>query len=361
MTKSRKKVHFKESSWKKFLDWMNSIYFSMFGLNLSTQQKKSLRENYDIDVEDEIISLRKEATPPEEKSLRVYADNNSVKNSNTFMDLKKVCPFSGECLAFGFFSKSIYLFFRRFNLAYANLNNIKLLNEGANGFVNEIEFEKEDYRSYAVLKSSKHDYLDSLFYEGFVGVFVNKLNLRFPCFLETYSVYKYMNQTLYNKFKNNEQVTSLKDLRLFINSMTYKNFLHPEKVQESCKNASLICLLIQHIHEGQTLLKCIKDMDQLELVNYLYQIYSCLSVLSNKFTHYDLHIENVLLFNVTNSKEQYIKMVYHDGDEEIEVYTSNIAKMIDYGTSFFNDTNQKISTNDMRNIVYELFESNLAK
>jgi len=69
-----------------------------------------------------------------------------------------------------------------------------------------------------------------------------------------------------------------------------------------------------------------------DVVQLLYQIYGPLACLGDRFTHYDLHLNNVLLYKL--QEKQWIQMVYHFKGEEIKFYTQYIAKIIDYGRSY---------------------------
>jgi hypothetical protein len=59
-----------------------------------------------------------------------------------------------------------------------------------------------------------------------------------------------------------------------------------------------------------------------------------LSSLSKVFTHYDLHANNVLVYEPVNGS--YIEYHYHIGSEEIIFKSRYIAKIIDYGRCYFN-------------------------
>jgi hypothetical protein len=59
-----------------------------------------------------------------------------------------------------------------------------------------------------------------------------------------------------------------------------------------------------------------------------------LSTLSNDFTHYDLHLQNILVYEPV--KGSYIEYHYHIGTEEIIFKSKYIAKIIDYGACYFN-------------------------
>jgi hypothetical protein len=107
-----------------------------------------------------------------------------------------------------------------------------------------------------------------------------------------------------------------------------------------------------------------KDFFTVHLVTYLFQVYCPLSIIANDFTHYDLHTNNVLIYTPSecnhnntisySSSDKYIRMIYHYTDgTNVEFNTFGIAKIIDYGRSYVNDTSAKITT--------ELFYDELCK
>ena len=89
-----------------------------------------------------------------------------------------------------------------------------------------------------------------------------------------------------------------------------------------------------------------------EIVIYLYQIYCPLAFLSDEFTHYDLHSENVLIHQPSKNNTQYIKMIYHYPDDSVvEIKTFGIAKIIDYGRCYFHDREQNLSSKDFYDML----------
>ena len=90
--------------------------------------------------------------------------------------------------------------------------------------------------------------------------------------------------------------------------------------------------------------------NNIDIVQYLYQIYCPLSRLNNEFTHYDLHSANVLMHHL--DENGYILMQYIDSinNEIVEFKTSYVCKMIDYGSSFF--VPNKLNS-ESPNLIYE--------
>jgi len=87
----------------------------------------------------------------------------------------------------------------------------------------------------------------------------------------------------------------------------------------------------------------------------LFIIYHTLASISKTFTHYDLHTNNVLLFEPTPGK--YIHYHYHlSGGEMVEFKCPFIPKIIDYGRSFFDNGNVTSAT--IKNKICNTVECN---
>jgi hypothetical protein len=111
--------------------------------------------------------------------------------------------------------------------------------------------------------------------------------------------------------------------------------------------------LIQHIKDAQTLSSALRsnnnnsilkrllqphknDFIDQHLLYILYQVYMPLAMNAETFTHYDLHMGNVLIYEPV--KEKYIQYHYHvDATSTVSFKCCYIAKIIDYGRSYFTD------------------------
>jgi hypothetical protein len=234
-----------------------------------------------------------------------------------------------------------------------------------NGFVVELPFTREGYTVYSVLKSSASPHSDNLFYEAFVGVFINKYARFFPCFVETYASYIYQDENIYDKLKNGSSVNKTDFVAGVIENkpLNYHTFLDVSLLKKSCEKSQYFAVLTQHIkdatnmHEQTWYLRKDKDFFTVHLASYLFQIYCPLSGLGQLFTHYDLHTGNVLIYTPSvckrtggvisySSSDKYIRMIYHyKNGTTVEFNTFGIAKIIDYGRSFINDGSITSSVN----------------
>lgn len=282
--------------------------------------------------------------------------------------LKDICPDSALCMAFGRESKHIKSFFHGFtNFKYVQYP-IKSFNNGGNSFIHLIKYQREDYEAYTILKSAGSKDSDNLLYEYMVGQYVNKQCLRFPCFVETYDWLRYKgtqscktlkqdpNKKLNLVFENSKE--ALKDYsesNIGMGSHCTDNKEEKPYIKRECSEIELLlslscihsqflAIMIQY-SKGVVLMDMLKNYDFInnELITVLYQIYMPLSSIFNEFTHYDLHIRNVLVYEPAKGYYFDYKYILDDGSV-VEFKSRYIAKIIDYGRAFFNDpTNEGVT------------------
>jgi hypothetical protein len=279
-----------------------------------------------------------------------FMRNTTVKRKANF--LGKKCPDSGVCMALGIYTNDIKKFFGGFTDFSNCEDSIKRIGAvSANGFINEIKYvnknavitmrkstvpgsiadagEQIQYTAYAILKSSGNINADNLMYEYSVGKFINKQNKIFPSFLETYGLYKYTSFDAW-KIMRSASVKTRENLiqGLIPQSIDYK---------EACTQSIYIAILIQHFKDVKSLKTALHDkkfLESYDLTYILFQIYYTLSALADTFTHYDLHWNNVLLYEP--EKDKYIEYHYHSAGDSVISFKSNyMIKIIDYGRSFF--------------------------
>jgi hypothetical protein len=307
-------------------------------------------------------STSKNSRKSTKKSTRKSLDSKKVaatRKIQTFMKkyrpkirarfLNHICSDSGVCITFGKEIETIKKHFNGFN-KFDYVSKIKRIGkESENGFVNEITYENAGYKSYAILKSAMEPDSDNLYFEYLVGNYVNKLNLQFPCFLETYGCFLYSNEAQWKNMINPPANVDLKKI--------LKPFPEPTYAM-SCKKSKHISLLIQHINGADSLDDMTKtsSFNDNELLYSLFQIYMALSCVADTFTHFDLHTGNVLVYAPVSNK--YIEYHYHTKDgEEIAFKSKYMTKIIDYGRSFFEDNSQE-KNGSSKNIVDNVCKSN---
>jgi hypothetical protein len=258
--------------------------------------------------------------------------------------LKAICSDAGVCMAFGKESKTIKKHFDEFgdlNLLSKPAKTIGSVS--ANGFVKELTFERNGYVANAVLKSSTSVDSDNLFYEGLVGQALNEYGQLYPCFLETYGTYKYNSTHVYNEMKNNK-LTNKNVLPHAIKKISDGEMIDfVNELGTACEDPTKIAVMIQHLKDVETLGDSMRNpalgsmFVSRELLYVLYQIYMPLATLRHNFTHYDLHTNNVLLYEPV--KGSYIQYHYHITDDMgtriVKFKSRYIAKIIDYGRCYF--------------------------
>jgi len=265
----------------------------------------------------------------EKKAIATEKIKKFIKSSKKFLNI--VCPKSGACIAFGKYTKELNDFFKNFIKFEYVVSPIRSLGAiSANGFVKEIEYERDGYKAHAILKSSQNADADNLLYEYLVGFnYINKMVVSFPCFIETYGFYYYNSKDAWKSMKNKN-----------VDSSILQSLILQEKVdfKKACIDSTYICILIQHIQNAMPL------MDKITNKNFIYNdlfyiffiIYQALSSLSKTFTHYDLHANNVLIYKPYDNK--FIEYHYHNKDGTVNrFYSPYIPKIIDYGRSFFDN------------------------
>lgn len=275
--------------------------------------------------------------------IKKFMKKNKMKIKSRF--LQSICSDSGVCMAFGNKSNEIKEFFDNFiGFKYAN-DTIKRLGEpSANGFVNEVTYEKEKYKAHSIIKSSARINSDNLFYEYLCGMVINSWCVRFPCFLETYGLYGYKDNYTWNKVKDN-QTTSINALKNYIEFLKGKSINIDSNdfnslLVNSCQYSKYIAIMIQHIKNAKTLNDIFKDsINKYLFVNnqfvaILFQVYFALHVLKDNFTHYDLHYNNVLIYQPNQNGYIHYHYVLSNGDT-ISFKSPYMAKIIDYGRSYF--------------------------
>jgi hypothetical protein len=288
---------------------------------------------------------------------------------------KKICRDSGVCIALAQYAKQIEDYFLGFtDFTYVSSGE-KIPTSSANGFVHKILYDREGYTAQSVLKSSKKESADNLLYEYLVGQYINKKCDIFPCFIRTYGWFKYNSPADWEKMKDSTDITSFdlrdcmtKDDDLFetITQSKEKNCVDDKKnplsirrectaleylLGFSCKNSKYLSVLIEHINSITLTMMAFSNKEFIinnEILYVLYQVYMPLSTLRDEFTHYDLHTGNVLVYEPDRRK--YIDYIYKLKNGEIIRFKSKyIAKIIDYGRSYFNDpSNQDISGSSKR-------------
>lgn len=285
--------------------------------------------------------------------------------------LKAMCSDSGFCYAIGKNRAKIFDFFNGFvNFEFVKPPVVAIGNPSSNGFVKSIQYERLGYSANAVLKSSTKSTADNLAYEFLVGMFLNRMGNRFPCFVQTYGLYYYESEQAWQHARDTKRMTTniLKDsLQLYKRLNKYNQDIKTVINEDACNESKYAALLIQHFNNVQTFDDLLYSSSQYsetwgnftlkDLPYILYQIYMPLAVMTKTFTHYDLHHNNVLLYEPSPGK--YIHYHYHNGSETVTFKSKYMAKIIDYGRAFYKDNEVKnVSSTDVLKTVCTIDDCN---
>lgn len=267
------------------------------------------------------------------------------RSENLSKMLQVACKDPDNCLALGKYDEIIKTFFDNFqNFNYIESQDKKRIGGiSANGFVIEVPFKKDNYTAYTVLKCAENAVSDNLFYEYCVGkLFINNYINKFPCFVETYDLYVFNNVSSYDNIKRAVLSNTLSRYNLNDNISRVKPIQDSnliELISNSCLKNKTLCLLLQHFDKFISIgdaIGIIPDKIENEFYTLLYQAYFALCSLGDKYTHYDLHEENMFIYKPFED-EKYIIMRYHRGDKIFEFKSEFIVKIIDYGRNYFNN------------------------
>jgi hypothetical protein len=243
------------------------------------------------------------------------------------------CIDKNVCFNLGIKNDNINYIENFLNFDLINMPIKKIGIPSSNGFIFKLGYDKKNYKEYSVLKSNIATIdSDNLIYEYIVGLFINKQILKFPCFVETYGIYTYKSKNCWEKFKDNNILHNTQ-LNNCLDIVKNKDILNIGCVK-------YLAIMLQYIDNSVSLKEKITEQEFInnELLNVLFQIYFPLSTLSNIFSHDDLNCNNILLTKLDNFK--YIEYHYNlNSGDEIVFKSQYIAKIIDYGNSYFIDEN----------------------
>jgi hypothetical protein len=170
------------------------------------------------------------------------------------------------------------------------------------------------------------------------------MTLRFSCFIETYGLFFYRSDPHWTAVKNSKEV-SAETLRNSLTLYPVGDHITYMLISNSCSSHKYASILLQNIHSPLSIRDAVRSelFLKTEILQTLYQVYFPLAAICNHFTHYDLHSENVLLYQLDPAK--YVTFHYTRKNGTVVKFNSRyVSKIIDYGRSFFvdDDINSKI-------------------
>ncbi len=276
------------------------------------------------------------------------ADYNKIYKLSVFENEIAKYPSLNDCLIFQPGLSFLYAFYGiSFDLSkYANQID-KIGENSANGFIRKLTYVDGKFQMNVVLKSNKSAMNDNLYYEYLAGKCINEMTKYYPFFSRTFELGEYISESAYQSFKSIVGSTKISSpLSAYIKYLDQSNF--DGLVSESCRNAKRINLFTQFIPIKQHLYRYFLDYMEKSTNNFnktyethltkhialLFMVYGCLHKLANYFTHYDLHMENVVLYSIPNNQHIDVEAITENGI--ISFKTKYLPFIIDYGRSYFN-------------------------
>uniref|UniRef100_A0A6C0HTG7 Protein kinase domain-containing protein n=1 Tax=viral metagenome TaxID=1070528 RepID=A0A6C0HTG7_9ZZZZ len=270
------------------------------------------------------------------KTMKSLGLPNKQTRKNNFSNITTICPDTNICFAFGIESKSITQYFDDFDDFDLVVEPIvKIGVHSQNGFLQELEFNKNNYRAYAVLKSSVRSKADNLYYEYLIGQKLNLYHKFIPSLIETFNIYQYQNKIAWEYSKNNSMLNDYQMEFLFKNLKNITDLDDPSLILKSCERSKYLAIMIQLIKPAINIKRLLNDsyFNDYLLLPIIFQIYTSLYSLRKMFTHYDLHYENIILYSP--KPNTYIHYHYHVGNTVVSFKSPYMVKIIDYGRSYF--------------------------
>jgi hypothetical protein len=216
--------------------------------------------------------------------------------------------------------------------------------DGINGNVFTLTYEDTSKQNELklILKVTKTLSSGNSYYEYFVGKCINKIKKYFPNFVHTFCYVSVDNNIIADLIANRPYT----NYDTFIRDTTFTDvadntLINIKYIKDGCTNNDKAGVLIQSCGSLKTM-DFFKREDIFREINKHFfdiniQIYSMLTALEGSFTHYDLHIDNVMIYDLG----KLTKIVYHIGDqmpverrEKITIVTQYMPIIIDYGTAY---------------------------
>jgi hypothetical protein len=234
----------------------------------------------------------------------------------------------------------------------SEIERVDLDTSNSNGFIYKLKYDKHSERYSVILKMNQDFTADNLVYEYLVGQCINNYSRFYPCFAKTYMIGIFSTPREENYMAFNRELI-IKPFDTYIQPIDIQNI--EELIINGCRSNEYLALFTQYIptrYSFNEYLKSISIGSSLnpsrpriiqeasvhklyELTTILHMVYQLLASFADKFTHYDLHLNNVLLVEIPNN--QFIHVVFNYPDGRVFRYNMcYIPVIIDYGHCFVN-------------------------
>ena len=228
------------------------------------QQAEDEGFNWPDDIPDDI---KDEVDTVASKRIVRFLKKYRKKSRSRF--IKRFCSDPGLCIAFDPVNRDkINKHFNHFNTLKYISGAIKQIGEtSANGFVKEVKFTHDNYSAYAVLKSSVTYTSDNLVYEYLAGQFINHQCNYLPCFVETYGLFYYKDDSAWEMFKT-QKLTVAND---FVAGLELQSSGTVDYAK-ACKESRRAAVLLQYIHGAKVLHSFISNSNEFNAYQMIYQM-----------------------------------------------------------------------------------------
>ena len=247
-----------------------------------------------------------------------------------------------KCLAFNILTDFFYKMFHNFRDLHQCVK-LQKLEIGSQGIVHLLtrkqKHEGGNYTMETVLKTMypvDDDQIlpDHLLYEYIVGKEMNKFNAT-----------PNVNQTL-NLYKLKDNHNDNKQLKVQFLRRVCK--INDALIADSCKYPPLYAIeqvyvpysMMLYVKMRREEIKKHSDFIQHDLLCILFQVYAFLRIYQNVYTHYDVHLFNVLIVEVPEYT-LWFRYIDTDADREVSFRCRYLVKLIDYGRSYVKNVTER--------------------
>lgn len=302
------------------------------------------------------------------ETLRTITNDNKLNSYEDFenyalhLDILNKYPSLNDYIMF---EKEFYIidkFFKNFdNIAYFSEIVQKIGMPSNHGFLYKLNYILNEKSIDVLLKSARNDNTDNLYHEYLAGLCINEFSKYFPFFPKTYKLGAYNDDISWDYFLTSSGITNLAmNIVHYIHDLDPTNFEDNTKI--SCQSSKHICIFTQYLNLKDTLhtnlykyivypnvYNSLHTVSLTRHILLLYLIYKTLSQLADYFTHYDLHLGNIGIYEIPQNKCITLNITL-DSDT-IQLKTNQLPIFIDFGRSFFNCQNLNASLNSSEKLM----------
>jgi hypothetical protein len=204
-------------------------------------------------------------------------------------------------------SKEILEQFSDFNFNKLIGSIVQIGKPSKNGFVNLLRFKEGPKEFNTILKTTLQLNADNNYYEFLVGICINKFKEYFPNFQYTFNYYVFPADITTALKSPTSKISILTEASLPVvhSYAPISTLISSDNLESGCLDNDKSSILCEAISNSITMNEYLSDIPNIslhEIINILIQVYKPLNNFSSEFTHYDLHLNNILLKKSTGWK-----------------------------------------------------------